>query len=126
MRRSKRGGIRFVGLLDFHLLVRPVMGGIGGVAEMSELQERITVPLVWAVSIDRFAYQLIARLRSEYMLADGLIHLRAWSEDQIGEFVQNRCESSGLQPDFSKVKVPRQYMDVAQDATKYLIGRSTF
>jgi hypothetical protein len=108
--------IRFIGLLDFHLLVRPVMGGIGGVADMSELQERITVPLVWAVSIDRYAYELIARLRSEYMLADGLIHLRAWSEDQIGEFIQNRCESSGLRPDFSNVRVPRQYMDVAQDS----------
>jgi hypothetical protein len=107
--------IRFIGLLDFHLLVRPVMGGIGGVVELAELQERIAVPLIWAISIDRYAYQLIARLRSEFMLADGLIHLRAWSEDQIAEFVQSRCESSGLQPDFSKVKVPRQYMDVAQD-----------
>lgn len=108
--------IRFIGVFDLHLLVRPVMGGIGGVAELSELQERITVPVVWAVSVDRYAYQLIARLRAEYMLADALISLRAWSEEQIGEFVQNRYESAELKPDFSKVKVPRQYMDVAQDA----------
>jgi hypothetical protein len=108
--------IRFIGIFDLHLLVRPVMGGIGGVAELSELQERISVPVVWAISVDRYAYQLIARLRAEYMLTDALIALRAWSEEQIGEFIQSRYESAGLKPDFSKVKVPRQYMDVAQDA----------
>lgn len=50
------------------------------------------------------------------MLADHVIQLRPWSEEQIGELVSNRCELAGLQPDFSNVKIPRRYMDVAQDA----------
>ena len=108
--------IRFIAIFDLHLLVRPVMGGGDGIAIIQKLYERISVPLVWATSIDSYAYQLIARLRAEYMLSDARIHLSAWSEDQIGEFVRNRCESAGLEPDFSAVKVPRQYMDVAQDA----------
>jgi hypothetical protein len=108
--------IGFIALFDFHLLVRPVMGGISNIAELAELRGRITTPVVWGISIDRYAYQLIARLRAGHLLADNQIQLRPWSEEQIGEFVQNRCELADLQPDFSSIKVPRQYMDVAQDA----------
>ncbi|GAF81190.1 unnamed protein product, partial [marine sediment metagenome] len=100
---------------DLHLLVRPIPGGISGIARLADLHDRITTPLTWGLSVDRFAYQLITRLRSDFTLADHVIHLRPWSEEQIGEFVQNRCELAELEVDFSKVKIPRQYMDVAQD-----------
>jgi len=108
--------IRFVVVFDLHLLVRPVMGGFSELSGLAELFERVHVPLVWGLSVDRYAYQFIARARADYQLADHLIQLRPWLEEQIGEFVEKRCESASLQPDFSKIKVPRQYMDVAQDA----------
>jgi hypothetical protein len=108
--------IRLIVLFDLHLLVRPIMGGMNGIAAIAALRARIQTPVVWAITIDRYAYQLIARQRDEYMLTDTLIYLRAWSEEQISEFVRNRCESAGLEPDYGQVKVPRQYMDVAQDA----------
>ncbi|MDB4307846.1 hypothetical protein N9985_01015 [Gammaproteobacteria bacterium] len=110
--------ISFIVIYDLHLLVRPVPGGISGIAELADLHARISAPVTWGMSVDRFAYQLIARLRSDFMLADHLIQLRPWSEDQIGEFIQNRCDSAELQPDFSELKIPRQYMDVAENAVE--------
>jgi len=108
--------IRFIAIFDLHLLVRPVIGGFSELAGLSSLFARVQVPLVWGISVDRYAYQFIARARDDYQLVDSMVQLRPWTEDQIGEFVEQRCESAGLQPDFSKIRVPRQYMDVAQDA----------
>jgi len=108
--------VRFIAVFDMHLLLRPVIGGFGELAGLSALFGRVHVPLVWGISVDRYAYQFIARARADYQVIDRLIQLRPWTEEQIGEFVEKRCESAGLKPDFSKIKVPRQHMDVAQDA----------
>ena len=108
--------IRLAVFYDLHLLVRPVIGGFEELSGLAEFFTRVHAPLLWGISCDRYAYQLIARARADYQLTDSLIQLRPWSEEQIHEFVEKRCESAGLQLDFSKIRVPRQYMDVAQDA----------
>ncbi|MDH3977944.1 MAG: hypothetical protein OEU86_05460, partial [Gammaproteobacteria bacterium] len=105
--------IRFIAVYDVHLLMRPVMGGLNPISELSELFARITVPLVWGLTVDRYAFQLLARYRADYNLVDNLIQLQPWTEEQIADLIEQRCESAGLKPDFSKIRVPRQYMDTA-------------
>jgi hypothetical protein len=108
--------IRLVAVHDIHFLARPVMGGFGEISKIAELEAQIDVPLIWAMSLDRYAHQLISRARSAHAKAGTEIQLRAWSEEQIGDIIEQRCAAVGLQPDFSKIRIPRQYMDTAQDA----------
>ncbi len=109
-------GLRFVVITDVHLLVRPVMGGFEELAALNSLFDRIKVPCVWAMSCDRYAWQLINRVRSSYTTADTVIRLRPWTEAQISEFIESSCESVDLQPDFTKLRIPRQYMDTAEES----------
>jgi hypothetical protein len=108
--------IKFIAIYDLHLLIRPVPGGMQVIGKLAELYNRVDKNITWGISVDSYAYSLIARLRSDHMLSNHIIQLRLWSEEQIGEFVKSRFEKAGLEPDFSTVKVPRQYMDVVQDA----------
>jgi len=55
--------VRLIAVFDMHLLLRPVIGGFGELAGLSELFGRVHVPLVWGMSVDRYAYQFIARAR---------------------------------------------------------------
>lgn len=108
-------GVRVIGIYDVHRLVSPVMGGFSALDGLRAFLGRVTEPIVWLLSIDRYAYQYIARARADYQLADQLVELGAWPDELITEFIDERCKAVGLEADFSNVRVPRQYMDTAQD-----------
>ncbi|ARN75745.1 AAA family ATPase [Oceanicoccus sagamiensis] len=107
--------IRLVAIHNIHLLARPVMGGLTELAKLTDLFVRVNVPLIWAMSVDRYAYHFMNQARADYYVAESIIHLRSWTEEQIGDLIEKRCESAGIEPDFSKVRVPRQHMDTEQD-----------
>jgi hypothetical protein len=108
--------IRLIVVDDLHLLVRPVMGGFEELKQFVALVAKVNADVIWAFSIDGYANQFISRARADYALPGTWINLRAWSEEQIGDFIEKRCKTAGLQPDFGNIRVPRQYMDTAQSA----------
>jgi hypothetical protein len=107
--------VRFIAIYDVHMLVRPVMGGFSELAKLNSLFDRVKAPCIWGISVDRYAWQLINRARSSYSTSDTLVRLRPWTDEQIGEFIEKSCAAIELEPDFSKLRVPRQYMDTAQE-----------
>ncbi len=110
-----KNDIRLVAIHNIHLLARPVMGGLTELSKLTALFIRVNVPLIWAMSIDRYAYHFMNQARADYYVAESIVHLRSWTEEQIGDLIEKRCQSVGIEPDFSKVKVPRQHMDTEQD-----------
>ncbi|MGK0498580.1 MAG: hypothetical protein ACJAYG_000211 [Oceanicoccus sp.] len=106
--------IHYVAINNLHLLARPVMGGFTELAKLSHLFTRVHTPLLWVISIDRYAHHFIAQAQTDYV-SESNIQLRSWTEEQIGEFIENSCKTAEITPDFSNVRVPRQYMDTAED-----------
>jgi hypothetical protein len=108
--------VRFVVITDIHLLMKPMIGGFRELTKLNSMFDRIKAPCVWALSCDRYAWQLINRARSSYTTADTIIRLRPWSDEQISEFIETSSAAVSLEPDFSKVRVPRRYMDTAEES----------
>lgn len=109
--RLQEKGVGLVAVDNIHRLVRPVIGGQSELdAAISRLQE-FDFPGTWLYTIDRHTWQYILAAQPKRAIADTILELPPWTEEQIAEYILQRCEELNIEPDFSSVSVPRQFLD---------------
>jgi len=104
-------GLRAVAVKNMHLLVRPVMGGFDELAKMSDLFDLLPTEVYRVMGVDRYAWQYIRCALAERASSAEVIELIPWTEEQITELLMARCEAVDLDPDYTHVRVPSQYLD---------------
>ncbi len=107
--------IRAVGIDNFHRLARPALGGQKEIDEMAELFQHIKAQLFWFLGFDWAAWQYISRVRADRLFVEQIIELPLWSEAQIEELIEQRCQHAGIEPDFSELTLPRHFEDSSFD-----------
>ncbi|MEZ4459347.1 MAG: hypothetical protein R3E66_06390 [bacterium] len=93
---------------DSHRLIRPVIGGLKGMDALLELTRGTTHKASWILTIDAPAWQYLRRARAGQAVFDHTINLERWTEEQIAAFIEARCTSLGLVPNFDRLVVPTQ------------------
>ncbi|EDM80372.1 Cdc6-related protein [Plesiocystis pacifica SIR-1] len=97
---------------DAHRLVRPAIGGLGDLDRLAEFTREVRSHASWVASLGAASWRFISRARGERVFFDRVCELAPWTEEQIGELIQRRCESAKVAPMFDEVVIPRQF-DVA-------------
>jgi hypothetical protein len=64
--------------------------------------------LLWIFALNRVAWSYISRARAHRMALDDVLELPVWTERQIGELIELRCTEAGIEPDFSRLILPRR------------------
>ena len=64
--------------------------------------------MLWAFALNRVAWRYISRARAHRMALDEVLELPVWSERQIGELIELRCSEAGIEPDFTRLVLPRR------------------
>jgi len=104
-------GIRAIAIDNFQLLPRPRMGGLKGMDEVAALVTPAGDDILWLLAIDRTAWPYITRGRGDRALLQDVVELPAWSESQLQELFDARCEAAGIEPDYRRLVFPRQFDD---------------
>ncbi len=107
--------VRTVVIDNLHRLVRPVMGGQQELVRLTNLVEQSSASILWIFSVDRFAWQFLRRSRADQYAITEVISLPSWTEEQIGELLEQRNASAGIEADFADVRVPDEYMETSLD-----------
>lgn len=112
--RLSARNIRLIAVDNAHRLVRPVVGRQQELdCAMGQLQQ-LAFDGYWVYAIDRYAWRYIRAAQPRRAYADTVMELPSWTEEQLGEFIAERCEALSIDPDFSEVVLPRQFLDAAQ------------
>jgi hypothetical protein len=119
--------IRLVAVQNLHRLSRPVFGGQAELKELIEFVEEIKHKVLWATSIDSFAWQFLRRVRADQASIHEVVTAPSWTEDQIAALIEQRIDNAGLEPDFSAVQIPPEHAvssyDTAEERNKAGIYR---
>ena len=59
--------------------------------------------------MDKPAYQYVQRVRADIAMVEDLIELPTWTQEQIRELIEYRCEQTDVTPDFSQIVIPHQF-----------------
>jgi hypothetical protein len=111
-RHLEESGIRLVGVDNMHRLSRPVLGGQRDMDRLGELARGIQTNVLWVFGVDRAAWQYISRVRAHKMLLEETLDLPLWKESQIKELIEHRVAKAGIDIDYSRLVLPRQYDDI--------------
>lgn len=95
---------------DIHRVIKPYVGGQEAVDKIVEIYMQCP-NLFLVVSLNNATWQFIQRARASKIFDQNVIFLQPWSSDQIGSLIKNSCEVAGIEPDFSKLYIPRQFDD---------------
>ncbi len=101
---------------DAQRLIRPLIGGLRDIDQLTNLARLVGGTSAWVVSIDAPAWQYLRRARGERAVFGEVIRLKKWTETQISELVRSRATASELAPRFDDLVVPRQ-IDVSSYGT---------
>ena len=104
-------GIQTIGIDNLHRLVRPIIGGQKELIQLTDLIENVSADVLWLNSVDRFAWQYLRRARADQSAVSELIALPPWTEEQLTDLLNQRNNETGIDADFSKVKVPNEYLE---------------
>jgi len=105
-------GIQTIGIDNLHRLVRPIIGGQKELILLTDLIEKVSADVLWLNSVDRFAWQYLRRARADQSSAiSELITLPPWTEEQLTDLLNQRNSEAGINANFSKVKVPNEYLE---------------
>jgi hypothetical protein len=107
---------RFIAIDNYDRLARPVIDGHRELAKMAETVRDLETSVVWIVTFDRAAWEYIEHLRDDHAMPSQMIELPAWTEEQIGALIDLRTREAQLEPDFSKLEIPRQFDEVGYDS----------
>jgi energy-coupling factor transporter ATP-binding protein EcfA2 len=97
---------------DAHRLVRPAIGGLAGLDELTDFAREVSGHASWIASIGAAAWQYVSRARGQHVFFDQVLTLPAWNEQQIGQLIRDRCAAANIVPNFKEIVIPRQF-DVA-------------
>ena len=93
---------------NVHRLASPVIGGFHEYGRGIEMRRRLGPGFSWILTFDSIAFQFIRRLRADSALVAQEIELGSWTEDHIGELLQERAEAVAIEPSFDNLVLPRQ------------------
>jgi len=97
------------------LLVRPVFGGFQELLKMSRIMDYLPSGVTRLMGMDRYAWFYTRSALAERAASIDRIELPEWTDEQIGEMLEARCENAGVVIDFSDVRVPSQYLDAGEE-----------
>ncbi|MGI9200738.1 MAG: hypothetical protein ACR2QL_06750 [Woeseiaceae bacterium] len=110
--------IRIVAVQNLHRLSRPIIGGQVELKKLSALLGAIDHKVLWLFSIDCFAWQFLRRARADQSSIHEVVDVPSWTEDQLAALIQQRNQSAGIEPDFSKVSIPAEYAVTSHDTAE--------
>ncbi|MBW2386026.1 MAG: hypothetical protein JRG92_20530 [Deltaproteobacteria bacterium] len=103
-----RSGTRWIGVDNAQRLARPWIGGQKGLDQLAALDAKLNSEIGWVLTVDRRAWQYILSSRGERALFQQVIELPTWTEVQLAELVRARARAAGIDPDYSRLVLPRQ------------------
>ncbi|MGI9291211.1 MAG: hypothetical protein ACR2QG_08035, partial [Gammaproteobacteria bacterium] len=107
--------IRVIAARNVHLLARPVVGGFEQLNKMSNIMDKLPPGITRIIGMDRFAWFYIRSALAERAASVDRVELPEWTDEQIAELIDSRCESAGFNVDFSELRVPSQYLDASEE-----------
>ena len=93
---------------NIHMLIRPYLGGQEQLDKLAELFE-YTPNILCVVSTNSASWQYYLCVRAQRILDKNALILKPWTIDQIATLIRNSCDSAGIDPDFSRIVIPRQF-----------------
>jgi len=111
-------GIQTIGIDNLHRLVRPVIGGQKELIQLTELIENVSADVLWVISVDRFAWQYLQRARADQAAVNEVLELPPWTEEQLADLFRQRNAESDIEPNFSDVRIPNEYLETALDTAQ--------
>ncbi|WP_371186769.1 ATP-binding protein [Thalassotalea maritima] len=115
MAAVKEQGIDLILLDNCHRLLTPE---VSGQREMRRLYGWITDfkgQALWILSFDRSSWTLLNALGIASGFYASSIQMHSWSEEQICELFDQRCQQAGIDVDYSKLSIPKQLVDIEED-----------
>jgi AAA domain len=111
-RRLRDRRVSVIGIDNIHRLCRPALGGQREIDQLAELMKALKVEVFWFLGMDWAAWQYISRVRADRLFFDDVLKLALWKQNQISELIEQRSARAGIQPDFGKLTLPRQFEDM--------------
>ncbi len=113
--RLAETGNRVIAIDNVHRMARPVIGGQQELDRFADFAEGIAGTLLWVLTFDRFAVQVMRRAQPRRGLMYDIVELPPWTPEQIGQLLEQRCGEAGIAPDFGSVVIPREYLETAHE-----------
>jgi len=85
---------------------------------LTELIENVSADVLWVISVDRFAWQYLQRARADQAAVNEVLELPPWTEEQLANLFEQRNDEAGIEPNFSDVKIPHEYLETTLDTTQ--------
>jgi len=104
-------GVRVIAVDNFHRVARPMMGGLRGLDEAAKISRAAGEDILWIVAVTRAAWPYISRIRGDGALLQEVLELPSWSDSQLEELFEARCQAAGIEPDYCRLVFPRQFDD---------------
>ena len=108
-------GVDVLAIDNVHRMVRPAMDGMRDVDRLSELLDQLGRGISRIFALDTASWVFVRRSRQERLIPDRVISLEPWSENEIGELLEARAEAVQIQPDYSRLQLPRQLDEAAYE-----------
>lgn len=108
-------GVDVLAIDNVHRMVRPAMDGMRDVDRLSELLDKLGHRISRIFSLDTASWVFVRRSRQERLIPDRVISLEPWSENEIGDLLEARAEAVQIEPDYSRLRLPRQLDEAAYE-----------
>jgi hypothetical protein len=100
-----------VAIDDVHRLAKPVIGGLEQVDRLRSFTRAAGDGVSWLYAADEDSWEYVRRFNADEPIHNHVSRLGPWGEDEIGRLLEARCEAAGIDPDFSRLVLPRQLDD---------------
>lgn len=85
---------------DAHRLVQNRIGGFADLDALLAFARRTSAGCAWVLAVGAVTWRLVERVRGARPLFDDVVEVAAWTEEQIGELLRQRCSLAGVEPCF--------------------------
>jgi hypothetical protein len=109
---------RVVAIDKLHRLVRPIIGGQAELAKLNSLIENVVADVLWVFTVDCFAWQFLRRVRAHQSSISEVIELPSWTEEQLGELIDQRNGAASIEPIFDGVQIPDEHAVTSLDTAE--------
>jgi hypothetical protein len=106
--RVEETGVRVIAVDNFQRLARPAKDGFVDMDRLAAFVRGLEIRVLWVVTVDSAAWNYIRRSRADRIVLLDEFYLPPWTEDQIGNLLDLRCEEVGITPNFGELMLPQQ------------------
>ncbi len=107
-------GVRAVSFDNGHRLIRPAIRGQQELESVISRLQQVGFSGTWIFSVDRYAWRFVVAGKPNRAFADTIVELPPWTEEELQEYIEQRCEELAIEPDYRSLTLPRQYLDAQQ------------